>query len=168
MTFAGYPGSTGLPTIDYRLTDEYLEPLGTEPEPLYEKPVRLPQSFWCYQPSGTEPGVGALPAIANGYVTFGCLNNFCKVNDEVLRLWAKVLSALPDSRVIFLAKPGSHRQRTNAFLQDLGIASSRVEFVGIRIGTRISRLTTGLTSDSTRFLTTATPQASIRSGWVSP
>jgi predicted O-linked N-acetylglucosamine transferase (SPINDLY family) len=70
-----------------------------------------------------------LPAIQRGYVTFGCLNNFCKVNDDVLNLWSKVLSALPGSRLLILAGEGSHRQRV---LQRLGVDSSRIEFVARR------------------------------------
>jgi len=85
VTFAGYPGTTGLRTIDYRLTDPYLDPPENGDRGFCEKPFRLPNSFWCYQPLGDEPEVNALPALGNGYVMFGCLNNFCKVNDGVRR-----------------------------------------------------------------------------------
>jgi predicted O-linked N-acetylglucosamine transferase (SPINDLY family) len=130
VTFAGYPGSTGLTAIDYRLSDPYLDPPGIDESIYSEKTVRLPHSFWCYDPldCGDLP-VNNLPAQSNGYITFGCLNNFCKVNDPVLRLWASVLRAVPSSRLILLAPDGSHRQHTLELLREEGIAFERIEFV---------------------------------------
>ena len=74
-------------------------------ESLYsEQTIRLPDSFWCYDPlDAAISAVSPLPALANGFITFGCLNNFCKVNEPTLRLWAKVLRAVPDSRLLLLA-----------------------------------------------------------------
>jgi FkbM family methyltransferase len=128
VTFAGYPGTTGLAAIDYRLTDPYLDPPGEHDDWYAEKSVRLPHSFWCYAPRTEEPSVGPLPALTNGFVTFGCLNNFCKINESVLELWAQVLRAVEGSRLLLLAKEGSHRQRTRDCLARLGIAPERVEF----------------------------------------
>jgi protein O-GlcNAc transferase len=129
VTFAGYPGTTGVETIDYRLTDPYLDPPTEDRDRLYvEESFRLPESFWCYDPVDREP-VNSLPAIANGYIAFGCLNNFCKVNDDVLSLWADVLRRVPRSRLILLSKRGKHRARRVDFLAEHGIAASRLEFV---------------------------------------
>jgi predicted O-linked N-acetylglucosamine transferase (SPINDLY family) len=128
FTFAGYPGTTGLPEIDYRLTDPYLDPPGSDPS-YTEKSVRLPDSFWCYRPLNRDPSVSPLPALKNGHITFGALTNFCKINPRVLALWARVMSALPTSRILLIAKPGSHRARTHATFQSLGIAPDRVEFL---------------------------------------
>jgi predicted O-linked N-acetylglucosamine transferase (SPINDLY family) len=99
-TFAGYPGSTGLDTMDYRLTDPYLDPPGLNDQFYSEASIRLPDSFWCYDPLSAEPLVTSLPAQARGYVTFGCLNNFCKVSEQVLRLWAQVLKTVDRSRLM--------------------------------------------------------------------
>jgi predicted O-linked N-acetylglucosamine transferase (SPINDLY family) len=131
VTFAGYPGSTGLETIDYRLTDGHLDPPGVD-APHVERSWRLPDTFWCYDPLGDSPAVGALPALARGYVTFGCLNNFSKTNDGVLALWARVLIATPRSRLLILAHEGSHRQRARDVLRAHGIQSDRIEFAGYR------------------------------------
>jgi len=60
------------------------------------------------------------------------LNNFCKVNDRVLELWAKVLRAVNGSRLFLLAKEGSHRQRALDFLESRGIIRDRVEFSPMR------------------------------------
>ena len=134
VAWLAYPGTTGLDTIDYRLTDPYLDP----PEPgvdeqYVEKSLRLPATFWCYAPfEDAPPEAGPLPALANGYVTFGCLNNFCKVNDGVLKLWAQVMAGVPHSRLVLLADEGAHRQRTLQALEDLGVSPQRVRFEGKR------------------------------------
>lgn len=129
VTFAGYPGTTGLSAIDYRLTDPYLDPPGEHDAWYVEASYRLPHSFWCFDPQNEEPAVAPLPAPAKGYVTFGCLNNFCKINDGVLELWARVLHAVTGSRLLLLTRPGSHRQRTLDSLARQGITSERVEFL---------------------------------------
>ena len=129
VTFAGYPGTTGLTTMDYRLTDRYLDPPGCPDLDYSEESIRLPNSFWCYDPLTNEPAVNALPALEQGYVTFGCLNNFCKVNTPVLKLWAQILQALEHSRLILLAKEGSHRQEMLRQLEQEGITSDRITFV---------------------------------------
>jgi predicted O-linked N-acetylglucosamine transferase (SPINDLY family) len=128
--FAGYPASTGLSTIDYRLSDPYLDPEGSDESVYSEQVIRLPHSFWCHDPleNGDVP-VGPLPALQAGFVTFGCLNNFCKVNDQVLALWAQVLCQVDRSRLLLLSKQGSHRQRTLDFLGRAGVNPDRVEFV---------------------------------------
>jgi predicted O-linked N-acetylglucosamine transferase (SPINDLY family) len=131
VTFAGYPGSTGVRAIDYRLTDPYLDPPGMFDALYAEESYRL-ISFWCYDPLTTEPAVNELPALKNGYVTFGCLNNFCKVNDPTLKLWAKVLRECQRSRLILLAAEGTHRQRTLDVLAHEQVSADRVTFVSPR------------------------------------
>jgi protein O-GlcNAc transferase len=132
VTYAGYPGTTGLRAVDYRLTDPYLDPPGLFEDCYAEKTYRLPNTFWCYDPSHEEPAVNHLPALANGFITFGCLNNFCKVNDDVLELWAPVLRAVPQARLSLLAQEGSHRERTRALLARHGITGDRIDFFSRR------------------------------------
>jgi predicted O-linked N-acetylglucosamine transferase (SPINDLY family) len=128
-TWLGYPGSTGLSTIDYRLSDSYLDPPGMDESVYTEKTVRLPDSFWCYDPLfACDIPCNAPPALVNGYVTFGCMNNFCKVNDVVLRLWAKVLHTVPASRLLMLAPVVAARPQVLKVLEQEGIAPQRVEF----------------------------------------
>jgi protein O-GlcNAc transferase len=129
-TFAGYPGSTGLSAIDYRLSDPYLDPPGMDESVYSEHTIRLPDSFWCYAPlEGREIPVNSLPALESGVVTFGCLNNFCKINESVLALWARVLRKVEGSRLLLLAPENDHRRRTANWLRQEGIDSQRVEFV---------------------------------------
>jgi predicted O-linked N-acetylglucosamine transferase (SPINDLY family) len=73
--------------------------------------------------------IGLLPASQNGFVTFGSLNNFCKINDPVLQLWAKLLRKVEGSRLIFLSDLGQHRERTRDLLESLGVAPQRVDFL---------------------------------------
>jgi predicted O-linked N-acetylglucosamine transferase (SPINDLY family) len=138
VTFAGYPGGTGLAAMDWRLTDPYLDPPGADGD-YVEKSYRLADSFWCYDPEPFQweivsnetppPEVGPLPAIRNGYVTFGCLNNFCKINQGVLNLWARVLAAVEGSRLLVMAPPGECRRRVLAAMAGAGVAAERAEFV---------------------------------------
>jgi len=130
VTWLAYPGTTGLDTIDYRLTDPHLDPPQTGDEFYTETSIRLPNAFWCYDPMSAQ-AVGEPPASRNGYVTFGSLNNFCKVGDGVLALWSRVLAAAPDSRLILFSPDGVHRQQV---VEKLGVQPARVEFV-----TRMSR-----------------------------
>ncbi len=128
----GYPGTTGLDTIDYRFSDPHLDPPGINEQYYTEQTIRLPDSFWCYEPGSREPAVNELPANGAGYVTFGSMNNFCKSNDFVLSLWAGVLRSVERSRLIILADQGSHRERTLKFLHELGIDRGRIAFEGRR------------------------------------
>ena len=119
--------------MDYRLTDPYLDPPGLIDANYVEKSIRLPDSFWCYDPVAMKVdsvAVAPLAALANGFVTFGCLNNYCKVNAGVLRLWARVLRAVDRSRLILLAPPGTPRNRAIDLLREEGIEADRVLFVG--------------------------------------
>jgi protein O-GlcNAc transferase len=130
VTWLGNPGSTGLTTIDYRLSDPFLDPPGMDESVYSERTIRLPETFWCYDPlDGRDIPVSASPALISGYVTFGCLNNFCKINDEVFALWAQVLRQIENSRLLLLAPIGSPRWSALERLRHEGIDSSCVEFV---------------------------------------
>ena len=132
IMFISYPGSTGLDALDYRLTDPYLDPPGTDESLYSEKTIHLSDTFWCFDPESMdaprEP-INELPAIKNGYVTFGCVNNFVKVNDGVLELWSRVMREVPNSHLLLLAPEGEGRRRVTEKMKKEGIESSRLEFV---------------------------------------
>ncbi len=132
VTWLGYPGSTGLSTIDYRITDPYLDPPGLFDAFSSEEALRLPDTFWCYDPMTEQPSVNALPALEAGMITFGCLNHFCKINDGNLALWAQVLQAVPKSRLLLQAPRGPARDDVLARLHRGGIAATRVMFADKR------------------------------------
>jgi predicted O-linked N-acetylglucosamine transferase (SPINDLY family) len=129
MTYLGYAGTTGLHAIDYRLTDVYLDPPNLPGAPFVEKPIRL-RTHWCYQPPESVPPISSPPALASGFVTFGCLNNFGKVNSQVLAIWREILQSVPNSHLKLHAYDGPHRQRTKDFFADAGIAPERISFTG--------------------------------------
>ncbi len=133
VTFAGYPSGTGLQTMDYRLTDPYLDPPGQTDGHYRERSIRLPRSFWCFDPIDDQADVGPPPFRSRGgQITFGCLSNFCKVNDHVLDLWSQVLTRVKNSRLLLQAPQGSHRQETLDRLAQAGIDPERVEFEAYR------------------------------------
>ena len=127
VTYLGYPATTGLDVMDYRLTDGVTEPVGSSERYYTEELVRLPQCLWCYAPFADMPAVTALPALTNGYVTFGSFNNFAKIGPRVIELWAAVLRAVPNSRITLITIPAGTAQ---AELRDrfaaLGVATERV------------------------------------------
>ncbi len=132
VTYLAYCGTTGLDAMDYRLTDPYLDPPGQDGRIYSEQSVRLPETYWCYEPPREAPPVNALPALETQQVTFGCLNNFCKVSGPVLAAWSQLLQAVPHSRLLLHAGSGSHRDRVRAFLAAQGISAERVAFIDWR------------------------------------
>jgi len=132
VAWLGYPGTTGLETMDYRLTDSFLDPPELDDAFYSEKSIRLPASFWCYDPRVDDLPVGKLPALNERRVTFGCLNNFCKVNADVLKLWAAVLMKTCNSRILILSPQGTHRQWAVDEMGRQGVAPSRIEFLDRR------------------------------------
>jgi predicted O-linked N-acetylglucosamine transferase (SPINDLY family) len=129
LTMLGLPATTGLATMDYRLTDPFLDPPGLTDDDYTEQSIRLPHCFWPYQPPDESPPVGELPARENGFVTFGCLNQFSKLTRPALRLWRDILQALPGSRLLIQAQPGSHLDPVRSLFERGVIAGDRVEFV---------------------------------------
>ena len=98
-TWLGYLGTTGVEAIDYLIADDWTLPPEFEPQ-FTEKVWRLPRSYLCFTPPVEDGAIGPLPALANGYVTFGSFNNLVKVNPAVVSLWARVLHAAPGSRLL--------------------------------------------------------------------
>ncbi len=128
-TWLGYAGTTGLPEVDYRITDGVMDPEEAG-DVFVEKAARLSGCFWCYRPPDFAPDVSELPAAKNGYVTFGCLNNFAKVNEGVIQVWAKVMGVVGSSRIMIHAPEGSSRENVMRTFGDAGVEGSRVKFAG--------------------------------------
>jgi predicted O-linked N-acetylglucosamine transferase (SPINDLY family) len=99
LSWLGFWGTTGLPTIDYILSDATTIPEGDEN--LYSETVlRLPESRFCYAPPPYAPAPAAAPCLKNGYVTFGSFNNLMKVGPDVVQLWVRLLQATPGARLL--------------------------------------------------------------------
>jgi predicted O-linked N-acetylglucosamine transferase (SPINDLY family) len=124
--------TTGLPGVDWMLTDRWETPPGFE-RFYTEKLLRLPDGYVCYLPPPYAPEVGPLPAFARGEVTFGCFNNLTKLTPLVLETWAAILLALPESRLVLrthaLAEPAA-RDRLRGRFAALGIDPGRVVLHG--------------------------------------
>ena len=131
ITYLGYLGTTGLSAMDYILIDHHVEPEGIADAGYSEHLLRLPDSLWCYRPSADAPEISPLPALARGYLTFGSFNNFNKVDQSTLELWAELLWVLPTSRLMMLSVPeGEARLRLTHYFVNLGIDAERLEFHG--------------------------------------
>jgi len=101
VSYCGYPGTTGLSAIGWRLTDAIADAEGEADACHSERLWRLPNGFLTYQPEvAALPPANPLPALARGAVTFGSFNNLSKLNDGVLDLWAAVLRAVPGARLL--------------------------------------------------------------------
>lgn len=99
VTWLGYPNTTGLSRMDYRLTDKIADPEGSD-ELYTETLYRLPQNFSVYQPPAECPDVADAPCLGNRFITFGSFNNFSKTNASVVELWARLLTEVPGSRLL--------------------------------------------------------------------
>jgi len=129
VSFAGYPDTTGLEQIEYRISDRYLEQQSADETTGQQERVCLIESFWCYDPCGIHVEINRPPAKRSGIITFGNLGNFCKVNEPILKLWARVLANVKHSRLLISSPAGSHRKRTLQTLEGEGVEAHRVDFV---------------------------------------
>jgi len=93
-----YCGTSGLATMDWCVTDPHMLADGGE-QFFTERMLVLPDCYWCYRASPSAPPPAAPPVMKNGFITFGSLNTLTKANDAVLRVWAKLMAAVPDSRL---------------------------------------------------------------------
>ena len=104
VTWLGYPNTTGLRAIDYRVTDGVADPRGRADRLHTERLARLNRCFLCYRPPDDAPAAGPSPARATGYVTFGSFNNLTKMTSEVVRVWSRILSSVSGSRLFLKAR----------------------------------------------------------------
>jgi len=131
-TWLGYPNTTGLKTIHYRITDPVVDPPGQD---LFytEKLVRLQGCFLCYKPPKDAPPLSSPPALSTGKFTFGSFNNLSKINDRVIRLWSDLIKAVPNSRLLLKNSSLTDertRQRYQQKFLDQGLGKDDVELMG--------------------------------------
>lgn len=132
VTYLGYPNTTGLPQMDFRLTDTLSDPPGQEKFHT-ETLVSLPHGFLCYQPPSDAPPVEPPPVTHSGHITFGSFNALHKINQTGLDLWSAILQETPGSRLILKNKAlrdAPTRERYLARLAEGGISADRVELLG--------------------------------------
>lgn len=131
-TWLGYPNSTGMRAVDFRLTDAVADPPGAHDRWYTERLVRLPQGFLAFQPVIAAEALETPPSAAAGHVTFGSFNNTSKVTPEVVRVWAAVLDRVPGSRLLLKSRQlgdGFTRERLAARFAAHGVGPDRLELL---------------------------------------
>ena len=128
ITYVGYLSTSGLSAMDYRLTDRLAQPPGSERH-YTERLLYLPDSMWCFQAPDDPIEITPLPALANGYLTFGSFNNVDKVDAASVALWAALLREIPSARLLMLAAAETRHHFLRQFAA-VGISPSRIEFRG--------------------------------------
>ena len=127
VTWLGYLNTTGLTRIQYRLCDRHTDPPGETDRLHTETLVRLPRSQWCYRQMVSIDCAEAPPSARNGFVTFGSFNNALKLSQSTRRLWAEILTRLPESRFVFAGIPqGPVRDGLIRDFERAGIAADRL------------------------------------------
>jgi predicted O-linked N-acetylglucosamine transferase (SPINDLY family) len=129
ITWLAYCSTTGVDAIDYRLTDRFLDPPGTDLTQYTERSIALPDCYWCYSPP-LQAGATAPPCDRReGPLTFGCLNNFAKVTNATLALWMELLQRVPEAMLLLYAPPGHHRDRVHEAMRQKQLPAGRLRFV---------------------------------------
>ncbi|MEO8485167.1 MAG: tetratricopeptide repeat protein [Betaproteobacteria bacterium] len=127
LTWLDYVSTTGMSTIDFRITDAIADPPGSAEAVHSERLLRLPVPAWCWTPPAATPEPGPSPLARLGAPTFGSFNHASKLTGATLALWRPLLESLPASRLVVVGVPaGSARKRV---VEALGIAPSRIAFV---------------------------------------
>jgi predicted O-linked N-acetylglucosamine transferase (SPINDLY family) len=127
VTWLDYVSTTGMTTIDYRITDAIADPPGLAEAAHSERLLRLPVPAWCWTPPPGTPAPGPPPLARTGVPTFGSFNHSAKLTDATLAIWRSLFAALPSARLIAVGvPPGSARKRV---ADALGVMGARLEFV---------------------------------------
>jgi len=130
VTYLGYPNTTGLAQIDFRITDARADPPGESDKWHVERLIRLPETFLCYTPAGASPELQVSPLSRKGHITFGSFNNCVKINATTIALWARILSVVPRSKLLIkswgLLDPGLGLMFLERF-RAAGIAPDRIQ-----------------------------------------
>jgi protein O-GlcNAc transferase len=133
ITYLGYPDTTGMTAMDYRMTDAHADPPGTTERHHSEKLLRLPRTFASYRPSAEAPEVSPLPALADGTVTFASFTNLPKLPPILLDCWAEILSQIPKSRLMVAAaglQSSNLQKEIRGRFERKGIDPTRLELMG--------------------------------------
>lgn len=131
ITYLGYPNTTGLPTVDFRITDAFAEDMegGTR---YTEKLLTMPQSFLCLGDRKEAARTDTTPAIGNGYITFGSFNNVRKFNAEVISAWSRILQQVDRSKLVIKSPAADNAVIQGNLLKQFtrhGIDAERIRFV---------------------------------------
>lgn len=129
VTWLGYPNTTGLSQIDYRISDNIADPVGSSDDFTIESLFRLETGFLCYTPLEVASELSQLPSLSTGSVTFGSFNNLVKISNLVISAWSEILKRVPGSRLLLKSRQLGNAMTRNALVAkfgDQGIDSSRL------------------------------------------
>ena len=130
VTYLGYPNTTGLTTMDYRISDNIADPVGKTEHLHTESIARMPNCFLCYAPPPEDLPINQPPMLEKGHVTFASFNNRPKITDTVIACWAKILKKVPNSRLVLKSSPLRDKKVREELLQKFsaqGIDHDRIE-----------------------------------------
>lgn len=134
VTYLGYPHTTGLAAMDYKLSDPHIDPPGTTEQFHSEKIVRLPETFFCAEAEESAPAVGALPAERNGFVTFGSMNTLMKISPRAIEAWSRIMNEVNNSHLLLVAS-GLGGEPTRARVREqfarFGVPAERIELIDL-------------------------------------
>jgi len=138
VSWIGYPHTTGMSRVDYRISDEKVDPPDA-PGLTTEKLVYLPECFLCYAPPENAPSVSLRPAQETyGCITFGCFNTLAKISPLTVRVWCHLLHKVPDARLFLKSKAlqcPEVQARFRNYFTSRGIDGSRVDLSGLQAHT---------------------------------
>jgi len=130
VAWNGYPNTTGMLAMDYRITDARADPLGTTEHLYTETLVRLPEIYMAFTPPVASPAVSPTPVLEAGHITLGSFNALFKVTARAIRIWSSLLHALPDSRLLMFTVPaGRAYDRIVGEFAAHGIGEARLQLV---------------------------------------
>jgi predicted O-linked N-acetylglucosamine transferase (SPINDLY family) len=138
ITWLGYPNTTGIGAMDFRLTDPISDPPGATERWHTERLARLPGPFSCFRPPAEAPAVAPLPAQRQDEVTFGCFNHLAKINAPVLETWGRLLAGVPGARLLLKTRAidAATQKRLVETLTAAGAAPDRIEIVSRSLSVR--------------------------------
>lgn len=126
ISYIGYPNTTGLDSMDYRITDNYCD---DNQDQFSETLLKLDDSFLCYDPFVTPQITDQQPILKNGYITFGCFNRLNKISDSVINVCKSLLDTVPNSQFIFKTKALMNKKVRETFLTKFGKNAERVKIL---------------------------------------
>jgi len=130
VNWLGFPSTTGMPSMDYRITDAWCDPPGMTEHLNSETLVRLPGIYMAWRPPDGTPAVAPLPALTNGYITFGTFHSAFKISPAIAALWARVLARVPGARLRVMAITGVAAERhIRELFARCGVAAHQLEIL---------------------------------------
>ena len=130
VNWLGFPSTTGMPSMDYRITDGYCDPPGMTEHLNSEQLIRLPGIYMAWRPPDSMPAVAPLPALTSDHVTFGTFHSAFKISPTIAALWARILQRVPNARLRVMAVSGERAAwHVRGLFTNCGVAENRLDIL---------------------------------------